>query len=136
LPQVIASNQLKVTASANGGEANRAIDGKPDSRYTTGKFMEPGMWFQIELEKETPVTGLQLDTLNSVNDYPRGYEDTVSKDGKEWSQPVAKGNGKNPITEIQFSATPAKFIRIMQLGSAPGNFWSIHELQVFADSRK
>jgi hypothetical protein len=98
--------------------------------------MEPGMWFQIELEKETSVTGLQLDTRTSPNDYPRGYEVTVSKDGSEWSQPVAKGDGRNAVTEILFAATPAKFIRIKQLGSAPGNFWSIHELQVFADSKK
>lgn len=136
LPQVIANNTLKVTASANGGEARRAIDGSAESRYSSNKFMEPGMWFQIELDKETPVTGLQLDTRASANDYPRGYEVTVSKDGNEWSQPIAKGDDKGAVTEILFPATPAKFIRIKQLGSAPGNFWSIHELQVFADSKK
>ena len=49
---------------------------------------------------------------------------------------LARPDKKNAITEILFDATPAKFIRITQLGSAPGNFWSIHELQVFADSKK
>ena len=127
---------MKVTASANSGEAGRAIDGSAESRYTTNKFMEPGMWFQIELDKETPITGLVLDTSTSANDYPRGYEVEVSKDGKEWSQPIAKGDGKNAITEISVNPTPAKFIKITQLGSAPGNFWSIHELRVLADSKK
>ncbi|MEK7953000.1 DUF7133 domain-containing protein [Luteolibacter soli] len=136
LPQVIPSNKLKVTASHNGGEANRAIDGSAESRYTTNKFMEPGMWFQIELDAETPVIGLVLDTSGSANDYPRGYEVTVSKDGQEWSQPVAKGDSKNAITEISLDGTPKKFIRITQLGSAPGNFWSIHELRVLADPKK
>jgi glucose/arabinose dehydrogenase/mono/diheme cytochrome c family protein len=136
LPQVIQSNKLKVTASANGGEANRAIDGSAESRYTTGKFMEPGMWFQIELDKESPVSGLVLDTSTSANDYPRGYEVALSTDGKQWSQPIAKGDSKNAITEIAFNPTPTKFIKITQLGSAPGNFWSIHELQVLADPKK
>ncbi|WP_367871319.1 discoidin domain-containing protein [Luteolibacter sp. Populi] len=136
LPQVIASNKLKVSASANGGEARRAIDGSSESRYSSNKFMEPGMWFQIELDTETPVTGLVLDTSTSANDYPRGYEVAVSKDGREWSQPIAKGNDKKAITEILFNPTLAKFIRITQLGSAPGNFWSIHELQVLADLKK
>jgi len=136
LPQVIANNKLKVSASANGGEAKQAIDGSSESRYSSNKFMEPGMWFQIELDAETPVTGLVLDTSNSANDYPRGYEVTISKDGQAWSQPIAKGDQKNAITEILFNPTPAKFIRITQLGSAPGNFWSIHELQVLAESKK
>jgi hypothetical protein len=136
LPQVIPSNKLKVTASHNGGEANRATDGSAESRYTTGKFMEPGMWFQIELDAETPVSGLVLDTSGSANDYPRGYEVAVSKDGQEWSQPVAKGNSKGAITEIALKSTPAKFIKITQLGSAPGNFWSIHELRVLVEPKK
>ncbi|HEY1123888.1 MAG TPA: discoidin domain-containing protein, partial [Haloferula sp.] len=135
LPQIIPSNKLKVTASHNNGEANRAIDGSAESRYTTGKFMEPGMWFQIELDAETPVSGLVLDTSGSANDYPRGYNVEISKDGQDW-KPLKKGDTKNAITEIAFNPTPMKFIKITQLGSAPGNFWSIHELRVLADPKK
>lgn len=137
LPQIIPSSHLKLTASDNNDETNRAIDGSAESRYSTNKFMTPGMWFQIELDKETAVSGLVLDTRTSANDYPRGYEVSVSKDGKEWSQPIAKGpEEKTPITEITFPPTETKFIRITQLGSAQGNFWSIHELQVFEDRKK
>jgi len=135
LPQVIPISKLKVTASANSGAANKAIDGSTDSRYTTEKFMEPGMWFQIELEKETSVTGVILDTKESGNDYPRGYELTVSSDGKEWSAPLAKGQAKGSVTDIEFKAVPAKFIRITQTGRADGNFWSIHELEVLQNSK-
>lgn len=136
LPKVIPNNKLKVTASANSGAANKAIDGSADSRYTSEKFMEPGMWFQIELDEVTPVTGVILDTNNSVNDYPRGYEVSLSTDGTNWSAPVAKGDRKGPVTDVQFPAAPARFIRITQLGKADGNFWSIHELQVLGDSEK
>lgn len=136
LPQILPNNKLKVTASANGGSAGKAIDGSAESRYTSEKFMEPGMWFQIELEKETSVTGVVLDAGGSANDYPRGYQVSLSDDGVKWSEPVAKGDSKNPVTDIQFPAARTKFIRITQLGKADGNFWSIHELQVFVDSEK
>lgn len=137
LPHTIAADRMKISASENGGEANRAIDGNPESRYTTGKPMTPGMWFQIELDQKTPVSGLNLDTRNSENDYPRGYEIRLSKDGKKWSEPVASGPAtKAPFLEIGFPPVPTKFIRIIQLGSAPGNFWSIHELEVFEDTGK
>lgn len=136
LPRIVPNNKLKVTASANGGDANKAIDGSTESRYTTAAFMVPGMWFQIELDAVTPVTGVILDSSNSPNDYPRSYELAVSMDGTTWGEPLAKGDSKNPVTEIQFSPTPARFIRITQLGRADGSFWSIHELQVLVESEK
>lgn len=136
LPKTIPNSQLKVTASDNNGDAGKAIDGSTESRYTSNKFMTPGMWFQIELDKVTPVTGVILDTNNSANDYPRGYDLAVSTDGTTWSEPIAKGDSKNPVTDIQFPATPARFIRITQKGKADGNFWSIHELQVLVESEK
>ncbi len=136
LPRIVPNNKLKVTASANGGDANKAIDGSTESRYTSDAFVRPGMWFQIELDEVHPVTGVILDSSNSANDYPRGYELAVSTDGATWSAPLAKGDSKNPVTDIEFSPTPARFIRITQLGKADGNFWSIHELQVLVDSEK
>ncbi|MDB6079768.1 MAG: coagulation factor 5/8 type domain protein [Akkermansiaceae bacterium] len=136
LPTVLPSNSLKVTANNNGGEAGRAIDGSLESRYTTGKFMAPGMWFQIGLKEATPVIGLVLDSNNSPSDYPRGYEVTVSTDGTTWSQPIATGKGSKAVTEIRFPETTAKFIRITQTGRADGNFWSIHELQVLGKPEK
>jgi mono/diheme cytochrome c family protein len=130
LPTVLSGNSLKVTANYNGGEAGRAIDGSLESRYTTGKFMAPGMWLQIELKEATPIIGLVLDSSNSPNDYPRGYQVSVSTNGATWSEPVATGKGSQALTEIRFPETAARFIRITQTGKADGNFWSIHELQV------
>ena len=130
LPQYIPLGNMKVSASEKSGEAFKAIDGLADSRYSSGKYMVPGMWFQIELNKEFPVTGLTLDTRSSANDYPRGYEVTISTDGKNWTPVAKKGEEKAPLLEINFKPVTAKFIRITQLGSAKGNFWSIHELKV------
>ncbi len=132
LPQAISNETLLVTASENNHDAPKAIDGFADSRYTTGKFMEPGMWFRIELEEVTTVTGVILDTGGSANDFPRGYELAVSMDGSNWDAPLATGGGST-VTEIRFTPTPARFLRITQKGRAEGNFWSIHELQILRE---
>jgi len=121
----------KVSASHHPDAAKRAIDGDFNTRYDTGASQVPGMWFQIELPEETEITGLRLDAAASTQDYPRGYKVELSNDGETWGQPIATGRGTNPVTEIIFDSTKARFIRITQTGSVNGLFWSIHELQIF-----
>ena len=132
LPQPLANRkEWKLTASHKPKDVGLAVDGKPETRYTTGTSQVPGMWFQIELPQETQLAGVQLDCAKSPNDYPRGYKLEISSDGEHWKS-VATGKGSGPLTDIQFTPAKAKFIRITQTGSVGGLYWSIHELQVFA----
>jgi mono/diheme cytochrome c family protein len=132
LPKVLANRKdWKLTASHNPGDCSAAIDGKVDSRYTTKTDQVPGMWFQIELPAETTVTGVELDSVKSPNDYPRGFEVQLSSDGQTWSKVVASGKDASPVTTIAFPPAKAKFIRLTQTGAVKGLFWSIHELQIF-----
>jgi hypothetical protein len=63
-----------------------------------------------------------LDTTPSANDYPRGYSVTVSSDGVNWSSAIATGNGSSSVTTILLPTTQnARYLRITQSGSAPGN---------------
>ncbi|WAC20881.1 discoidin domain-containing protein [Luteolibacter sp. SL250] len=130
LPQYMPASQIKVSASEKSGDAVRAVDESAGSRYTTGKFMLPGMWFQVELTKPVKASGIILDTRGSVNDYPRGTEVSISDDGKTWRVIARKPEERNPLTEISFTPVTTRFIRVTQLGSAKGNFWSIHDLKV------
>jgi hypothetical protein len=123
--------QWKLTTSG-GKNIAAAIDGDPKTRFDSNAFQKPGMWLQIELSQETPVAGVLLDTELSGSDFPRGYQVQLSTDGTTWSEPVASGSGKGAVTEIAFKATPAKFVRITQTGSAEGSYWSVHELQLYA----
>ncbi|WP_193212472.1 DUF7133 domain-containing protein [Luteolibacter marinus] len=133
LPQAVANSSLTVTASDNNGSAPMAIDGDTASRFTTGRFMVPGMWFQVQLQEATPLSGLVLDAGDSANDYPRQFELRVSDDGTHWSDPVATGAGKSPVTEIRFKPVRAKYVRITQQGKADGNYWSIHDLKLLRE---
>ena len=86
------------------------------------------MWVQIELPKVSEVSQITLDAGDSRGDYPRGYEVVASLDGKTWSKPIARGDGKSVVTKIKFDPTKAKFLKITQTKKDTGLFWSIHEL--------
>lgn len=128
------SQEWKLTASHNAKALANAIDKKMDTRYDTGSQQVPGMWLQVELPKVERIACVRLDSGKSVMDYPRGYKVEVSMDGKDWGSPLTQGKGM-PLTEIDLPPIDAKFVRITQTGSAPGLFWSVHEMQIFAASK-
>ncbi len=136
LPQPLPNRPAwKFAASHNPVTAVLAVDGKLETRYDTKAFQVPGMWFQIELPAETEIGGLTLETGKSPNDYPREYKVEVSPDGQIWTKPIATGKGSGSTTNIHFPAVTTKFIRITQLGSVKGNYWSIHDLQIYAPAK-
>jgi type 1 glutamine amidotransferase len=122
-----------IVSAAPGGDAGYAIDGDRATRWTTGVPQAEGQFFQIDLGAAQTFAGIVLDSGNHIfeNDHPRGYEVWVSSDGEVWSGPVAKGAGMSPITDVTFTAQTARFIRITQVGSDPGYWWSIHEVNVY-----
>lgn len=130
VPQALPNrSRWKLTASHNEKDVKNAIDGNLATRYTTGRSMEAGMWFQVELPEAVEVAGLILDAAGSRNDYPRGCDVQLSTDGKTWSAPIHKKEEQAPKIAIEFPGQPAKFIRITQTGKHR-LFWSIHDLQV------
>jgi mono/diheme cytochrome c family protein len=130
-PPVLANQKLwKLTASHGQSELKGCVDDNMSSRFTTGKIQSPGMWVQVELPEISELTQITLDAGTSTGDYPRGYEVVASVDGKKWSKPIARGDGKNAITKIKFPATKAKFLKITQTKRHSGLYWSIHEMSL------
>ena len=121
----------KLTASHGSEKLGGCVDGNGKSRYDTGASQVPGMWVKVELPSVSKVNRIQLDSKHSTRDYPRGYQVESSVDGKKWSEPLAIGVGKHPMTDISFPTTEAKFLKITQTGKVNGLYWSIHEMQIF-----
>jgi hypothetical protein len=122
---------LKATASINNGNVKNALDGNKGTRWDTTRPMKPGDWFTIDFGIERTVEALTLDAAGSRGDYPRGYEVYVSFNGISWGKPIVSGKGTKPLTVIKFpSPVQTRFIKIVQTGSVPGLFWSIHDLKV------
>jgi putative heme-binding domain-containing protein len=130
-PSLDSRKNWKLTASHGQDKTANAVDGNGGSRWDTGTVQRPEMWFNIELLEPTKVLALTLDSRGSKDDYPRAYFVEVSADGKRWSEPVAKGRGRQAVTEIELDGAEAiRQIRITQTGESPGKYWSIHELSL------
>lgn len=126
----IAPSGWTASASVTGGTeaAGRALDGKPDTRWTSGAPQAAGQWFQIDLGSVQAVKQIDLDA--NSGDYPRAFEVRLSQDGQTWSEPVAQGTGKDAYVSIPLGRHDARFIRVVQTGSADA-WWSVAEAKVF-----
>jgi hypothetical protein len=110
----------------------QAVDGDLTTRWSTGSDLVGGEWFLIDLGAIAPhVSELLLDATCSPNDYPIGYKLELSETGSVFFS-VANGEGA-PVMTINFTDSPARFLRITQLGSRSG-WWSICELRVICQA--
>jgi hypothetical protein len=111
----------------------QAIDGKPETRWSSRIPQQPGMWFEIDLNQVRTVRGVALDTAGSPKDYPRGYVVSLSSDRNRWSE-VARTPANDRALDIEFSPYPARYIRIEQTGQDAVYWWSIHGIRVKSSS--
>jgi glucosylceramidase len=117
------------TASPSGGDTSNALDGNPATRWTSGQGQANGHWFRVDLGSAQSFGRLKLDS-GTGGDYPRGLRVEASADGTSWTQ-VATATGSGQFVEVVFASQNARYLRLVQTGSA-GNWWSIHELELFA----
>jgi mono/diheme cytochrome c family protein len=120
----------KATASRNGSLAGLAIDGDPNTRWTSTAALREGDWFQIELPEPATLSGLRLENSSAPGEYPFGFDVFLSADGQNWGQPVATGHGTIGIAEAYFPPAPAKFLRVTINRTGKGDPWSIGEFQI------
>ena len=128
--KILQAAAYQPTASNNEADVRNALDGDPATRWATGTAQKNGQWFMVDVGWEGTISKVTLDAGTSANDYPRGYEVYLSTDGQNWGEPVAKGAGEGPLTEIAFVPTKGRYIKIVQTGSTDGLFWSIHEMSI------
>jgi hypothetical protein len=107
----------------------QALDGRPETRWSTRALQQPGMWFELDLNQARSVSGLRLDGAGSPDDYPRGYLVRLSTDHSQWIE-VARKDRNDGALDINFGARPARYIRIEQAGSAERWWWSIHGITI------
>jgi Carbohydrate binding module (family 6)/F5/8 type C domain len=123
------------SSSTSGSDSpGNALDGNLTTRWSTGTSQVNGQRFQVDMGLANTFFKIVLNAVNSANDYPRGYQVYVSNDGVNWGSSIATGTGSSGVTTITFATQTARYIRIIQTGSAPGTFWSIHEFNVFGTS--
>lgn len=125
-------SEWKVSSNVNSGGTSpkNAIDGDVSTRWDSGRNQVSGEYYQIDLGMAHFIEGIDLDSKSSYYDYPRAYTVYVSNDAQNWTQ-ITSGKGMPELTKIQFPKVSARYIKIVQT-SVDGNYWSIHELNVYS----
>ncbi|MFB2586784.1 discoidin domain-containing protein [Herbiconiux liukaitaii] len=117
-----------VTATTGASPAN-IIDNSVSTRWTTETAQSNGQAITVDMGALITLNNVTTDTAkNSTDegDYPRGFSLQLSKDGTSWAT-VATGAGTKKATTIHFAARSARYLRLVQTGTA-SSWWSIGEL--------
>jgi HEAT repeat protein len=129
--EILINKRLSGRASINNRDAQNAYDGNRNTRWATNRPMKPGDYYIIDIGVESVIEGVTLDAAGSRGDYPRGYEVFVSFDGGKWEGPIVSGKGTQPLSDIRFpQPVQGRYLKVVQTGTVPGLFWSIHDLKV------
>ena len=116
------------SASASDQPANM-FDGSTATRWSSGTPMADGQWVTADMGGAHLLDRITLDAGNAT-DYARGYRIYLSTDGTNWGDPVAEGTGSGQVITATFPAQQARYLKIVQTGSA-SSWWSIAELNAY-----
>jgi len=122
----------KGNASHADGEAKKAFDRDPKTRWSSNHVSTRGMWYTLDLGENRFLSEVDLNAEKSANDTPNGYKVFISQNGKDWSGPVAQGDGNSRSKTIIPLAVQTRYLKFVTTGDRGGNFWSIHEIHVKA----
>ncbi|WHY17218.1 discoidin domain-containing protein [Paenibacillus sp. G2S3] len=106
------------------------LDGSMTTRWSTGAAMVPGQSFTVDMQAVKSISQIVMDSTGSDLDYARGYEVYVSNDGTNWGNAVASGNGTGPVVTATFAPQNARYIKVVQTGTA-SSWWSVREVNFY-----
>jgi hypothetical protein len=123
------------SGSAENAPASHALDGNLASRWSTGAAQSGNETLTIDMGATKAFFKIELESRgdSEYNDYPRGYELSVSEDGSSFTpiRSEASASAANPLV-IQFqTAQSGRYIRIRNTGSDPAAWWSVYEFWVY-----
>jgi glucosylceramidase len=119
------------SVSCSSDTAAKALDDDPSTRFSTCQNQTNGQTFQVDMLTARSFTKITFDAGSSSGDYPRGYQVFVTNDTANWGSPIATGAGAGQVVTVTFPYQTARFIKVVQTGSASTNWWSIHEFNVY-----
>jgi len=136
---------LRLTASRRPKAATLAADGRPETRWSTGRPQAPGDWLRIDLAEPRRLASVRLWSA-SPTDWPRGLAVEGSRDGVTWRPLEARlrreralrwggigallaGDGVDAV-DVTFEPAELTALRLTLTRGDPVFDWSVHELTV------
>jgi hypothetical protein len=140
----IPHDELRVTASVAPERASRAVGGRPNLRWTTGRPQAAGNWLRIDLAVPRRVRAVRLWT-RAFAESPRAVRLEGAADGATWTPLEARVRTEHRVrwagftwvreepTAVWLEVPPVltRALRLVLTRDAPDP-WSVHELTVYA----
>lgn len=154
-PQSLTATASHTASTRIGGNASPASAFTYEG-WSTGGRQETGMWYQIELPKETGLAELHFTASQTIkkgwrpepgqplasvkipfiHTYPRTYAVEASTDGKTWREVLPAVKGVEGDNVVSLNGAKARFLRLrlnegltQEADEIP---WSMRQLKVFA----
>ncbi|MFG3137479.1 discoidin domain-containing protein [Streptomyces sp. NPDC048211] len=114
---------------AGEGPARLISDADGSTRWSAGTAQTPGQYVQLDLARRTTFRRVAIDSGDSLGDYARGWQLSVSDDGRRW-RTVGSGTGTGQLTTVDLPLTGARFLRVTQTGSSD-SWWSLADVRLY-----
>jgi hypothetical protein len=122
-------------ASPNNADAPLAYDRNETTRWSSNAFQTPGMYYGVDMGATHTLTRIIWDSALSSGDLPRGLDIQTSQDGTTYttvlSIPDTSGLSNAGVLTIPLQSVTARYLKMIDTGSAAGNYLSLHELYLF-----
>jgi hypothetical protein len=122
-------------ASPNNGDAPLAYDRNESTRWSSNTFQTPGMYFGLDMGATHTLTRIIWDSALSAGDLPRGLDIQTSADGSTYatvlSIPDTSTLSNAGVITIPLQSVTTRYLKMVDTGSASGNYLSLHELYLF-----
>ena len=123
-----------------GGPARNVLDGNPDTYWHTLKGVTLASYpheIRLNMGGERKVKGIVFQSAKLEEARVKDYEVYISKDGKNWGEPVARGTMADTAEKQEalfFTPAMGKFIRFVALSSHDGgDSAAVAELNILTD---
>ncbi len=139
-------SRFTVTASHAGHTAGWAADRDAATLWSTGRPKRGGEWLQVDLGRVEPVALVRW-LPGTYQEVPNGLTLELSRDGSAWQKVIDLPGYMGPLywsagvpmrhvrsgrVELRMPPTPARYLRITQLGANAIWPWTVRELFVYA----
>lgn len=120
-----------------GENPKNAYDRNPSTRWSSDALQQPGMYFGLDLGAPHNLTKIIWDSSESPGDCPKGLQLQVSLDNASWATVLTIPNTSSLVNAgvLTLNLSPsveARYFKILDTASAPGNYLSLHEIYVYA----
>ncbi|VTR75537.1 cellulase family glycosylhydrolase [Cellulomonas hominis] len=114
------------------GEApDRALDGDPATRWSTGREQAVGQTFTVDMGAPRTFDEISFDAGTSTGDTPPGVRVRASTDGSSWWD-VGSSSSAGQKVVVHTDYQTARYVQLVVTAADPSrHWWSLSELNVY-----